>query len=312
MGIFVTYIFCIWFNTKCHPEVHFWKTLGINKIEYSKQLSLLGKKKIHFVGGSSCTFSIRPDILKTYGLYSVNMGMHAGMGALFNVGFGISEVSPGDIIVLAIEPDTLNGRVQPTSLGINTAVSMGNKQWAVGGDLINRKLTYKEQINASRPGGRKIITHFFKFLLRIPPYRYNLHEADQTGWCSISYDLEQATPEGNFDKKYTLSENGKQLLKAVSKSAELKGAKVYYLAPWQLTKLESKDHNRSLNKQFLEEINQILPIINDNYFGVCTNPEWYADTKWHLTDYGSRIRTEALAEALIPILTESGWLKNNL
>jgi hypothetical protein len=310
LGIFITYIFCVWFTTLADPEVYFWKTLGKNKIEYAEKLSSQGKPKIHFLGGSSCTFSIRPDILKAYGLDSVNMGMHAGMGALFNVGFGLSMVEQGDVIIIALEPGILCGLIEPTSLGINTAVAMGHKEWAVGDDLINRKLTYREQFNALRPGGRRIITNFFKWLLKIRPYRYKLDETDEAGWCRISYDLEQAHPVNNLNKKYDLGDQGIILLKAIAEYAESKSAHVYYIAPWQLTKPSAKEHYKALNQHYLNDISQIIPVLYDGYLGVSTNSEWYADTIWHLTTEGSRIRTEALAEVLIPQLVKDGWLKN--
>ncbi len=310
-AIMLTLGFCALYSIKLDAEIRFWKPLAKKKIQYANILSEQNKPKVVFAGGSSCTFSIRPDVLNAYEINSVNMGMHAGMGVLFNVAFASSVLQKGDFLVLALEPGILTSEFdQPTFLGACLAMAMKMPDLAVGGALMGRKLSIRQRLLAVRPGGRRVVTMLSKLALQRPMYRYTLDETSEDGWCFTSYDDERAIATGAYRKK-DLSDSGSIFLSAIATEVRSKGASVYFLSPWVYTESEVVEGNRKITRCLLEQVDEIIPVLYDGYDGSCSNQVWYADTGMHLTPAGSIARTEAIATVLLPMLTSAiDQLKN--
>ncbi len=108
-----------------NPEITFWKAAYREKVAWAEKLSEKGKKLV-FVGGSSCAFQIDAGLLtREYDLPSVNMGMHAGTGAPGLLALGLSVLSPGDTLVLSMEPTLFTSPPDRTPLGYQMLVATG-------------------------------------------------------------------------------------------------------------------------------------------------------------------------------------------
>jgi hypothetical protein len=299
--VVATYVLCAFYSMRFDPEVRFWKKLADIKLNYAANLSNNTSKKVVFVGGSSCTFSIRPDVLEESGIFAVNMGMHAGMGPLFNSSFGCSVLNEGDLLVVALETDTFKDPNfnQSTTLGVCTAMVLGDGNLAVGGVLFGKQLTVRQMFSAIRPGGRKVVTMLSKAFLRLPPYRYSLDEIGAGGWCYTSYDREQARPNKAASTPAPITEDGLRFIKSVKNYAMANDIDVFLVLPWQLTASECVENNRRVNRDLCTQIEAIIPVVYDGYDGCCTNVELYADTGYHLTPEGAKIRTEAFLKAFV-------------
>lgn len=301
MGLAVLLAFglCTIYSTRWDPELRFWKQAYSKKMAWSDQLQVEGGAKIVFAGGSSCTFSVRPDLFKQAGINCVNMGGHAGMGALFLCGVAMESLNEGDTLILALEPGLLAGeKIVPRKLGTQTATVLGDKDLAVAEKITGRKLSLQEWGGAMRPGGRHMVTMLSKLMLRRPLYRYSVDELGPGGWAHTSYKDEVALPTGVILKEPVLSVGGTEFLRAVKQHCDAQGVRVAYAIPWVLTESNAVDNNRAHYKGLAEKISKILPVLNAPSWGAMDRQDLFADTALHLTPEGARIRTQELLDVI--------------
>jgi hypothetical protein len=57
--------------------------------------------------------------------------------------------------------------------------------------------------------------------------------------------------------------------------------------------------NRKLNRTLLDEIAAIVPVLEDPMLGAIDDRSLFSDTEYHLSDAGSRRRSEAVVKALV-------------
>tara|TARA_E500000178_G_scaffold353336_2_gene418961 strand:+ start:313 stop:1299 length:987 start_codon:yes stop_codon:yes gene_type:complete len=297
LAVVLSFGLCSIYSTQWGPELRFWKQAYLKKMKWADQLQADGGSKVVFAGGSSCTFAVRPDVFQQMGISCVNMGGHAGMGALFLCSVAIETLNAGDTLILAVEPDLLSGiEIVPRKLGIQTATVLGDKDLAVAEKITGQSLALSKWLSAMRPGGRHTVTMLSKILLRRPLYRYSVSELGLGGWAYTSYQDEVAKPCGKITKDPVLSSAGMELLLMIKQRCDEYGVHVAYAIPVVLTEEEALDHNRSYFKQLGEAISHVLPVLNDPFYGAESRKELFADTALHLTPEGASMRSKLLAQ----------------
>ena len=178
--------------TSANPEVDFWasirdkRDLQIEEIRRDQPQQPI----VIFTGGSSCAFSIRPEIIQeAIGMPVMNYGAAAGTGSKFLIEQALQRCKKGDILVLAMETHFLaeEGRGKPTSLGMSLALSDRDIQLAVGGDTFGDSVSAGEFFSFMRPGARYSAKWIGKSLKGDLSYRYKVTDYRNRGWLVTEY-----------------------------------------------------------------------------------------------------------------------------
>lgn len=278
-----------------NPEILFWKQAYAVKVEHAKRLDATGKPKTVFVGGSSCAFQIDPKILDDqFSIASVNMGMHAGMGARVIVALALPLLKPGDHLVLNMEPGLLTGDLHPTPLGLQFLASTGNIA-ALASLPSSESTGWIEALLALRPGLRNLATMSGKLLAGRPPYRYGSADIQYGG--HITTEQKGAVPIGKL-RRQRLSASSKIFLDELKCFSAKQNLVADYLLPWICVKPENVASARSANSHFTADFLDYLPEIKDGRRGVDSHIEDFADTPLHMTSSGATRRTVFLGPHL--------------
>ncbi len=279
--------------TNWNPEFHFWRACIEQKRSELMGLQSNNKQVVIFSGGSTCSFSIDPTVLDETFPPSYNFGGAVPMGANYILSIAMEAARPNDTIALALEPIflTTDKGARSKVLGI----SLGS--WDFKNDFLKRKITLSERVFKRRPGARFVVTLLGRKVMGLPSYRYHIDDLRSGGLLTTEF---RDRPKAFSDslKPQRLSVEGVQLLEDLVEEARQKKVRLVYTIPWTLTDPEFAEHDREVNRILLREIEEFMPVIRDPFYGVHTNPEYFADSVNHLTEEGAKARTEALAQSL--------------
>jgi hypothetical protein len=289
--------------TSANPETRFWHALHARRVGDHDALhgAHPGKPSVIFTGGSSCAFSIDPIIIsEATGLPAFNYGGAARSGAKFLIGNALARCRNGDILVLALEPHFLTepGREQATQLGMSLAIAMKDPELALGGACFDSSVSLRDITNLLRPGARYMATWIGKAARGDLSYRYTLDDYREGGRLDTSFDNKWLAASRALPPQH-LTEEGKQLLREVVRIGNERNLKVIYALPWAYTESEHVEANRKLNRTLLDEIAAIVPVLEDPMLGAIDDRSLFSDTEYHLSDAGSRRRSEAVVKALV-------------
>jgi len=285
-----------------NPEVTFWNEAVSRRLDdiASIRTKQPGQPMIIFTGGSSCAFSIDPEIIeKTTGLPAVNLGLPVAAGAQYHLHQALRQAKSGDIIIYSTAADILTYPSEdssPSKISFALEARRGLPTESAGGSTFGKSLTIPQYLTLSRPGTDYLIVLASRTASG-KGYRYKLPDIRYRGLIQTPVRDKSMKAAGPRTVT-TLHPDGRKLLETFVAAAKQKGVRVAYSIPLTYTATEQLASSRAKNKQFLAEVDKIIPVIEDGYSGAIDNIENFADGQRHLSGRGSKIRSEALAHAL--------------
>ena len=287
---------------KENPEADFWAELRARQVAGLTGLREAdpGQGVLIFTGGSSCAFSVDPEIITAEtGMPACNLGTSAWSGPMYYVHETFLSARAGDVVVLGIEANFLTepGLLEPTPLGLALAWNDGDPDAAAGGASFGEALSLREQAGLLRPGARHLVTWLAKKIAGGEPYYYTM--ADLRGGGRL--ETQRAHPGGNGDPAVhpgSLTPEARRFLTEVRALGEKRRVEVVYTLPWYFTAPGAIAANREARRQLLSEIAEIMPVLDDPSLGVRTESGFFSDTNFHLTAAGSKARSVFLGEAI--------------
>lgn len=294
-----------WLVTVANPEVRFWRGALERKAQECETLpGRSDNGMVLFAGGSSCAFSIMPDLItERTGLPAWNMGGHAGAGPRFLSAFALEHARPGDTVVLALEEESISSSEagEITQVGLALAVSLGMPDLAAGAPVLPDPVSWRDRFTFLRPGSRFGAAMLAKRLSGRPLYRYVDADYKAGGRIETPYLDGGLIPEVFRKEPRHLSPSGRLMLERLADYARERGIRLVYSMPWMFNDPALAEGNRASHRVLLEEVAKILPVLPDEKCGVETNPAYFSDTSYHLTGVGARARTERVAEGLLAL-----------
>jgi hypothetical protein len=285
-----------------NPEVRFWNTV-IDKRDQEIAVvreSRPGTPIIFFTGGSSCAFSIDPEIIEeTCGFPAFNLGLPVACGSEYLLHQSFERTRKGDLLVICLEPDLLTYpdlEGSPSKLSFALAGSMGQPNHAAGGPAFDTSLTISDWLTLARPGARYLIT----LVARTAGghgYRYKQEDIRYRGRIETPIH----DPDMNAAKaseSTSLTPQGRDLVQNISDKAREKGVRLAYSMPWRYTATKHLKDNRFAKRNVLQDMETIIPTIEDGYLGSNDELSCFSDSPQHLTSKGSKLRSQALALSL--------------
>jgi hypothetical protein len=291
-----------------NPEVTFWNEAVSQRLDAIASIREKepGKPILFFTGGSSCAFSINPEIIeKITGRPAMNMGLPVAAGAHYIIHQALRQTRPGDTIVYTTAADILtypDQEFSPAKISFALEARHGLPIESTGGCTFRNSLTIPQYCMLSRPGVDYLIVLVGR-MASGKGYRYKLPDIRYRGLIQTPIQDPSLKPAGPRTL-VTLSPGGRQLLETLVAAAQQKGVHVVYSIPLTYTATSDLAISRDKNRKFLAEVEKIMPVIEDGYSGAIDNIENFADGHRHLSDKGSRIRSEALAKTLQHHLAE--------
>lgn len=300
LSLIAAYGLSFYLAVPANPEVKFWNDVVERRDREIAQVrkNQPGTPIIFFTGGSSTAFSIDPAIIEqTCGLPSFNLGLPVAAKAEYLIHQALDQTRSGDLLLICLEPDLLSvagASPSPSKFSFAMAAVGGSVGEAAGGDSFNAYLSLRDYLNLSRPGAGHISTYIARLVLE-KPYRYS--SADMRYRGRIETSFHGANPSGIRTASH-LSPYGRKLLTRARRAADARGVRLLYAMPWHYTSPSAMKDSQHNQRQLNQEIHTIMPVIDDGFTGVASNPSWFSDTGQHLTAEGSRERTSALAIVL--------------
>jgi len=292
-----------------NPEVTFWNEAISRRLDDITQIRENHPEQplIIFTGGSSCAFSIDPAIVEeAIDQPAINLGLPVACGARYILHQALRHAKDGDLIIIGTEPDLLtfpDQETSPSKISFALEARRGNFTDAAGGSTFGESLTLPQYLTLSRPGSNYLITLAGRLCMQ-KGYRYKSPDIRYRGLIQTPIRNKSMNPVG-ARAVVTLHPQGLQLLKTFTAAADQKGVRVAYSMPWSYTASSSLSLSRANNRKLLSEISKIMPIIDDGYSGAMDNIENYADGSRHLSEKGSKLRSEALAQSLKQYLNKN-------
>ncbi|HEX4140418.1 MAG TPA: hypothetical protein VHY09_08730 [Candidatus Methylacidiphilales bacterium] len=288
---------CAFYTFEFDPELGTIHYVYRQKLAFARQLDQSPTPKMVFAGGSSCAHQINTELLNgTYRLPSVNLGQNAGLGFYVNTAIGISQVRPGDSLVLAIEPSTF-ADATITKLGYEFTATTRVPKLRAGLAILGANFTRREEINAMRPGLYHLVTLMAKIALRQPLDRMKPTDLKPDGYEDVT---DRRNLVGLQAGPVELPPATQQALRQLVTWAAQNHVRVAYLMPWGYYHPGDEAKARIYNREFLLKMASIMPVLRDEKLGVWDRVQDFADTEVHLDPDGAARRTEYLA----PILTQ--------
>jgi hypothetical protein len=283
------------------PEMKFWTAAARQKLDWVEKMREEHGYVIGVVGGSTTTFGIDAEYIeREYGLPVANIGLHFGMGPAC-VGFGLSSLERGDVLVLSLEPAMLVAeKPDATPLGSKLSLLLGRPEmngWLEGNSI----LSAIQGLGHLQPGGYHVATMIGKLALGQPLYRYTIDKM-QPGGLQTTDERRLIAEEMDFSpegQELQLSPGGAAFLSRATMEAEKRGIKVVYLLPWSYSAPELTEQRRESNEILLADISERVPVLWEPSLGVHDRIDDFSDSGQHLTAEAARARSRFLAETLI-------------
>ncbi len=253
--------------------------------------------KIIFVGGSSAGFGLDEALLEEKTGYPVvNLGLHAGFGAIVHTSLSKANINEGDIVLLGYEWGWI-GETAFETLGTDLTMSafdhrLDMYRW-IPVEHYDKFLGYlfdhvDSKLNHARARGV-----------------YSSEAFDELG--RMTWDRPNATMvyEGN-ESKYghinlenaSISQKTIDYLTEYRAFVESRGASVYFVCcPYYQGAMRSDEASATRIAQLAEELIGIAYISDPNAYAFPL--EYMYDTIYHCNNLGERCRTELLIQDLI-------------
>jgi hypothetical protein len=183
------------------------------------------------------------------------------------------------------------------------ALMAGNPSEAGGGDIFKNPLGAGDYLTLSRPGAEHLSVAVGKIFTG-SGYRYTskdirYHGRVETGISAKLHAADDVEP-------FHLTDYAKQLLMRLRDACASRGVKVVYSMPWTYTSADAIEKCREKNASLINEIHPIIPTISDGADGAMSDIALFSDTGVHLSESGSKLRSERVSIALEEWLRKQG------
>jgi len=285
------------------PEIVFHNQFFKNKVAWSRKLTSERGKKIVIYGGSSCAFSVQGlRMLDQHGLPVVNMGLGAQDGAALLTQAALSEVLPGDTLIVALEPGLLCIEHKFLPSGCKLSLALGHPEWmyvpgqapwaptgAYLGAALRANIGLKWMLllpDSIYPKSKK------------PHWRYHLADTDASGYQTL-FGFDQSLPFEAWailPSSYgPLSADGKVLLQWVRDWCALRKVRVAYSLPWAHRESGDAEPLQRANLTFIKELSAIIPVLKDPRMGIYLGRSHFLDSEYHPDPETAALHTDELA-----------------
>lgn len=260
--------------------------------------------RLILVGGSAVAFGINSPYLKEkLGYQPVNMGIQAGLGGEFM----LNEVKPslrsGDAVVISLEYETfINFPPDAKSVFDNLEAQKQNTQFV--------PLSYIPVLldqGLIQLGGflRRSTTLLTTGKLERLPY-YDRAGFNEFGDMVAHYSLPDDTKKLAGEARYYRfkPDNVQRMIHALNEFhqyCQSKGVQVFYIAPPLMPSLLTMNQSEISKLETVLAQSLTFPILARST-EVASENQHYFDTRYHLNKTGMQLRTEFLAEKLLPLL----------
>ena len=284
---------CGWaYTALVNPEMRW--LLSLHEVKRAAAERAEGERVL-VMGGSSVLFGVDTDELsRLLGKPAVNLGMHAGMGGLALLGYADSYSRPGDLLVISLEPDLLEGDVRTQRLGDQFLFLAGLSRYAQGGDPPlaprGRLAPLEAGLSVCAPGLRQLANHAGKWAAGRKMYRYGDLRPNASGYLPEKISMDFPPVRDGI----AMSPQWRDALAAFVAGQQARGVRVVYSLPWFLV-----DDPAAACGGYLKDLNAFLPIVRDYDWAAMRERANYSDTPAHLSVEGGELRTRALARALL-------------
>jgi hypothetical protein len=282
-----------------NPEVKFWCQALVIKNKHAEELHQQGLRRTFFVGGSSTAFQIDAGLLeREFNIPSVNFGLHYGLGIEALVYIATQATTPGDRIVLMMEPSVFSEEFSTIpNLGNQMLLALGKgndpKGFAYSG---TRMFGAQSVLSATRPGLYHLATMSAKVLAREPLFRYDMADVDRNG--SIVTNLRYSFILADYAAPITISPYATRYLTELTQWAVKNQIEIVYMLPVVLTDINVAEQQAAYNELYLTEMAEFMPVIRDDCRGISSEINLFADTPMHMTATGAIHRTRSLGKVL--------------
>lgn len=295
IGFIVGAIMSIYSNS----EVRFWAEFMSLK---DHEIENLDSPKIIFVGGSSCTFSVdAPLISERMGRPAYNYGGSAFMGVRYMFERTKKHLKKGDILVVGYEPAILEGMDGSKSYPLGPRMCLFERDLKMAEKIKTEMGGRRELLDAMRPGLRTSVVILGRKVSGGRPYAYSKEDYREGGRLELG-SVEYKVPLRDELNAVELDRLAIEFLESVVFYCEGIGVRCVYTIPWQATKPHLVDDLRKNRKEYLENINRVMPVVIDPKFGVISGDEGFSDSEYHLGPILSQNRSEFLANQLESLL----------
>lgn len=285
------------YTLRWNPEVALFRHAAVVKLAWSQRLDRQFTNKTIVFGGSSSTFSIDAALaLRERQIPLANLALGAGLGSKVLTRFALQEARPGDTLLMMFEPGLLAADLDPTQLGQQIAIALGQPALAHPSDdlLPTDRLPTRIYAAALRPGGYHFFTLLGKVLRRQPLYRYTPADFDEAGQQQTAARALLITPRGEVK----LSEPARLWLRQLRTWCDAQNVRLIYALPWAYCPSDQIEAFNKENEHFLAQMAEFMPVLMEPRQGAYDRAEHFADTAYHLNEEGSSVRTRELIDAL--------------
>jgi hypothetical protein len=296
LTLLLTWGLAVVITCKYNPYIYSYVHATAIKDRWAERLDREYGHKILIYGGSSCAFSVDGERMVTrYQLPVVNYGLAASMGATILTESVLPHCHPGDTLIVAIEPQLLCDPLTMLPDGVQYSLIMGHSEWATHPQLNVAPAHWFHVLSALRPGAKYLLSYAYKIFSNRPLLRYSIEDMNASGYQQTSVRIPMTSFAGHSPN---LSVGGVALLKNLRAWCDSHHVQVAYALPWSYCPPNQENFFKKSNADWLWQVNQIVPVLKDPTLGSNTNADYFADTGWHLTSEGARLRTDHLADII--------------
>ena len=292
----MVFVFCFYFVM---PQYTYNNQAAM--VDKVNRLESIDGAKITLVGNSNLAFGIQSQLLEDeMGMPVANMGLHGGVGNVFNEQAAKINIHEGDLIILSPSSFNDNDRIKNPELAWITIENHKNMwRFIRFKDIPDMAMAYptylKKCIGMWSNGTGNRDTEPIYSRSKYNEYGDNIYPRPQS-----TEDLEL---EG-YVAIPTISDAYVKRVNALNKYVTERGATLL-IAAYPIAWHENAPSKEEYEK-FEQELRQRLDcqVISD-YTQYCFEPEYFFNTYLHLTDEGAKMRTELLIQDLKKYLEES-------
>lgn len=292
VALLVSAAYTRWWN----PEVRLYVHAAEVKEAWARRLDAGFTNKTIVFGGSSTSFTVDPARIRARaGLAVANYGLHAGMMPRFLTGFAAASARPGDLLLMAMEPELLVVPINGSDLAAQMGFALDKPEWVHASNVTGEPVHRIENLVSLRPGAYHFFTLLGKIVLGRPLYRYAPTDFTESGWQRTDERRAIANP---ARWSAPLTADARLLLTALKAWGATNHVRVAYALPWQYVAGPYAAGYQADNLRFLVEVSEFLPVLADERLGAYSVREHFADTPLHLTPEGAGVRSDELAALL--------------
>ena len=293
-------------STFDNPEIVFWVKFFEQK---DREIAAIETPKIVFVGGSSCTFSVDPEIVgKGTGMPAYNYGGIAYMGPRYMFARVKKHLKRGDVLVVGYEPGILKGIDGQIAYSLGRRMTLYNSEYDLLPEVSTPEKNFQRWMEVVRPGLKVAMVSLGRSIQDGRPYAYTNDDQKGGGRLELGQIEYQRAARQELDI-LPLEEPAVDFLHEVASFCQAQEILCVYTIPWQATDPAYVDENRNVKAKFLAEVGAVIPCLDDERVGVIAGMEGFLDTDYHLGAEMSRKRSEFLAAKLERFFEENEFRK---